>query len=225
MANTAAAPPREEDAAFGATPMNWGWVFLSFRGRLSRKQFSRASSALFVSYAIVWILSSVTGERDMFHYGACLAFCLATIWPVLAVCSKRLHDSERTVLLAVPVALLWPLVPGWWLAVDSGAIEIPIPYAMGIWLTILAALALSGSKIETFSGTVGPNRFGPQPSDAEGVNADPVMLPFQDKDGTGWHVTIRYHRAHERRIDGFATENEALDWIIANAQEIVKPRP
>jgi uncharacterized membrane protein YhaH (DUF805 family) len=223
MAKTAAAPPRQQDAAFGAIPMNWKWVFLSFRGRLSQKQFSRASSVLLVSYGIVWLLGSMAGEGDRFHYLACLAFCLATIWPVLAVCIKRLHDSERTVLLAVPVALLWPLLPGLWLALDSGAIQ--SPYAVGIWLIILVALALSGAKIETFGGTAGPNRFGPAPSDAETVNEEPVMLPFQDRDGTGWHVAIRYRTAHERRIDGFATENEALDWIIANAQEIDKPPP
>jgi len=200
--------------------MNWGWVFLSFRGRLSPKQFSRASSVLFVSYGIFWVLSSMTGEGDTIHYLACLAFCLATIWPLLAISIKRLHDSERTVLLAIPVALLWLLLPGWWLAVDSGAIVIPSPYAVGIWLTILAALVLSGGRIEKFSGTVGPNRFGPEPSDAETVKEDPVMLPFQDEDGTGWHVVIRYHAGHERRIDGFAAENKALDWIIANAREI-----
>ena len=50
----------------------------------------------------------------------------------------------------------------------------------------------------------------------------PVMLPFQDTGGTGWHVVIRYHQGHERRIDGFATENEALDWIVANAKQVDK---
>lgn len=50
----------------------------------------------------------------------------------------------------------------------------------------------------------------------------PVMLPFQDREGTGWHVVIRYHQGHERRIDGFATEKEALDWIIANSNQIDK---
>ena len=51
---------------------------------------------------------------------------------------------------------------------------------------------------------------------------EPVMLPFQDKGGTGWHVVIRYHKGHERRIDGFASEWEALDWIIANAKQVDK---
>jgi hypothetical protein len=50
----------------------------------------------------------------------------------------------------------------------------------------------------------------------------PVMLPFQDKEGTGWHVVIRYHAGHERRIDGFATENQALEWIVANSQQVDK---
>jgi hypothetical protein len=51
---------------------------------------------------------------------------------------------------------------------------------------------------------------------------EPAMLPFQDKAGTGWHVVIRYHKGHERRIDGFATENEALDWIIENSKQVDK---
>jgi hypothetical protein len=50
----------------------------------------------------------------------------------------------------------------------------------------------------------------------------PVMLPFQDKEGTGWHVIIRYHAGHERRVDGFTSEKEALEWIVANAAEIDK---
>ena len=50
----------------------------------------------------------------------------------------------------------------------------------------------------------------------------PVMLPFQDKEGTAWHVIIRYHAGHERRVDGFATEKEALEWIVANSAEVDK---
>ncbi len=45
---------------------------------------------------------------------------------------------------------------------------------------------------------------------AEPEKEQPVMLPFADKAGTGWHVIVRYHEGHERRIDGFATEQEAL---------------
>jgi hypothetical protein len=50
----------------------------------------------------------------------------------------------------------------------------------------------------------------------------PVMEPFPDKPGTGWHVIIRYHRGPERRIDGFATRDEAMDWIATNATQLDK---
>jgi hypothetical protein len=48
----------------------------------------------------------------------------------------------------------------------------------------------------------------------------PVILPFQDKAGTGWHVIIRYHQGHERRIEGFASKDEAVDWITANSTQV-----
>ena len=48
----------------------------------------------------------------------------------------------------------------------------------------------------------------------------PVMQPFPDKEGGGWHVIIRYHEGHERRIDGFATEDEAMKWIVENEPEL-----
>ena len=48
----------------------------------------------------------------------------------------------------------------------------------------------------------------------------PIMEPFQDKVGTGWHVIVRYHAGHERRIDGFATKNEAVEWIISNSEQV-----
>ncbi len=54
---------------------------------------------------------------------------------------------------------------------------------------------------------------------------EPVMLPLQDQVGTGWHVIIRYHEGHERRIEGFATQQEALDWIIANSKQVDKQSP
>ena len=48
------------------------------------------------------------------------------------------------------------------------------------------------------------------------------MLPFQDKDGAGWHVVIRYHEGHEREIGGFATEADAVNWIIENTGQVEK---
>jgi hypothetical protein len=50
----------------------------------------------------------------------------------------------------------------------------------------------------------------------------PVMLPFQDKVGTGWHVVIRYREGHEREVTGFSSEKEALAWIIDNTPNVDK---
>ncbi len=51
-------------------------------------------------------------------------------------------------------------------------------------------------------------------------NDIPVMIPFKDQTGTGWHVIIRYHAGHERRIEGFVTEDEARNWIRENATQL-----
>jgi hypothetical protein len=59
-------------------------------------------------------------------------------------------------------------------------------------------------------------------NDMANSDEQPVMEPFPDKAGTGWHVVIRYHEGHERRIDGFATKSEAVDWITANAAQVDK---
>jgi hypothetical protein len=50
----------------------------------------------------------------------------------------------------------------------------------------------------------------------------PVMEPFPDKVGSGWHVIIRYHTGHERRIEGFANKSEAVDWIVDNSGQVDK---
>jgi hypothetical protein len=48
----------------------------------------------------------------------------------------------------------------------------------------------------------------------------PVIEPFPDKEGTGWHVIIRYPHGHERRIDGFASRGDAVDRIVENGSQL-----
>jgi len=48
----------------------------------------------------------------------------------------------------------------------------------------------------------------------------PVMEPFANKTGTGWHVVIRYPEGHERLIEGFASKAEVVDWITENATQV-----
>lgn len=53
-----------------------------------------------------------------------------------------------------------------------------------------------------------------------GSEEKPVMEPFPDKTGTGWHVIIRYKGGHGRRVEGFTTQAEAVEWIVANATQV-----
>jgi hypothetical protein len=50
----------------------------------------------------------------------------------------------------------------------------------------------------------------------------PVMEPFPRQGGTKRHVIIRYHEGHERRIEGFATKDEAVDRITDNSTQVDK---
>lgn len=56
--------------------------------------------------------------------------------------------------------------------------------------------------------------------DHQQPDESPVMEPFPDKSGAGWHVLIRYPAGHERLIEGFATRDEAVEWIVANTGEL-----
>ena len=82
------------------------------------------------------------------------------------------------------------------------------------WKDGSTRLATVGNRTTLRPPKVARTAHGAYMADSE---EEPVMLPFRDKVGTGWHVVIRYHKGHERRIEGFTTENEALEWIIANS--------
>jgi hypothetical protein len=66
---------------------------------------------------------------------------------------------------------------------------------------------------------IDPKHIAAMPETDE-QHQQPVMLPFRDKDGSGWHVIIRYPEGHERLIEGFATEEEALAWIVENTGQL-----
>ena len=70
-----------------------------------------------------------------------LIFSLIAIWPSLAVIAKRWHDRNKS---------------GWWILINI------IPIVGSIW-----ALVENGF----LRGTVGPNRFGPDPLSAGAVYA------------------------------------------------------
>jgi uncharacterized membrane protein YhaH (DUF805 family) len=159
----------------GIIAMNWSWVYLNLRGRLSPKRFKSATSMLFPVTYIPTMFSYLgyLGRPDSIPTGywliirtALLVCCLAAIWPWLAVTIKRLHDSERSTLLAIP-ALALPLAMVLVLTYDDlGGIARPIPYpVVGTVLLLLGCQIVLQAIIGKFRSIPGPNCFGPEPID------------------------------------------------------------
>ena len=152
--------------------MNWMWVFASFRGRIGPRCFKRASTGLlavcFMPSSYVLLFGIRTREGWMVQHIAFLALGLAAIWPWLALIIKRLQDqdSTRPMPLAIAGALTLPLAAVLMLANDMGVIDPSASYVVwGFVFLIFAGLAVLEFRLGSTTGTIGPNRFGPEPMD------------------------------------------------------------
>ena len=110
--------------------MDYKNLLLSFEGRVGRKTYWMAYLA-FVGVAIVLgIVSALLGKVGGILL---MLFCLAIIWPALAIQAKRWHDRDKS---------------AWWILIGL------IPVIGPLW-----ALIENGF----LRGTEGNNRFGPDP--------------------------------------------------------------
>ncbi|MBV9859476.1 MAG: DUF805 domain-containing protein [Alphaproteobacteria bacterium] len=114
---------------------SWTDFLFSFRGRISRRQY-------WLHYVLPYLVvmsicagfDGVLGWQNANGVGVLTSLLsLASIWPGLAVAVKRCHDRDRS---------------GWFILVGL------IPIVGGIWLLI---------ELGFLRGTVGANRFGPDP--------------------------------------------------------------
>ena len=136
--------------------MDWKFIFLSFQGRLNRKPYWLGTIAL-LSLVIIGVFGVMflTGGGGVAAIGV---IYLLLLWPTLAIGVKRLHDRNRS---------------AWWLVVFY-----VVPTLLnvlgaggdgdGVGATIfgLASLAISiWALVELgfLRGTVGANRYGPDP--------------------------------------------------------------
>jgi len=152
--------------------MDWASVFLAFRGRLSSSRFRQGTSILDrlcyipIAFSLLWRPDPTPNEYWLVIHVAILVLELAAIWPWLAITTKRLHDSERSILLAIPIALTLPLVMVFVIAYDLDVIAPPMFYpAIGVAVLLITGQILLESKIGNFPGISGPNRFGPEQID------------------------------------------------------------
>jgi len=139
--------------------MDWVHLFTSFEGRISRQPFWIAL-AVFVA---IDIASMLTIEDD--RWSAVLD--LVMTYPQFVVCAKRGHDRNMPtwvvgLFFALAVALDLMILGGWVAKDLSNAT--PLVYVFGVPLLVLGLALIVDLGFRR--GTVGPNRYGPDPLDA-----------------------------------------------------------
>jgi serine/threonine protein kinase len=109
-------------------------MLFSFRGRLNRGQYFKASLAIAAYFAVIALLVSAAANiaDDSLAISAALMILFGA-WAGLAIAAKRLHDRNRPGWLLLTSVLLVPIV---WLAFE-------------LWF---------------IPGTAGANEYGPEPS-------------------------------------------------------------
>jgi len=115
---------------------DWKWFLLSFDGRITRSAYWLKFVLPYLVIAVV--LGIVDAILGLQAEGVGLLgglFGLAAIWPSIAVGAKRCHDRGRS---------------GWFQLI------LLIPVAGVVWLLV---------ELGFLRGTVGENRFGPDPLD------------------------------------------------------------
>ena len=174
-------------------PASLGQLLFSFRGRINRQPWWIASLLVGIGTGvltgIIEAVARLSGNATLdpetnmaeptgvFQLITAL-ISLATTWVNLALCAKRLHDRDRT---------------AWWLAVQVAVLVVAILAGIGAVVVsqadfgggAAAIYALAGLigliavvisiwlfiEIGFLRGTVGPNRFGPDPLGASKPDA------------------------------------------------------
>lgn len=136
--------------------MDWKFIFLSFQGRLNRKPYWLGTIAL-LSLVIIGVFGVMflTGGGGVAAIGV---IYLLLLWPTLAIGVKRLHDRNRSAWWLVVFYVVPTLLN---VLVEGGDGE-----GVGAMIFGLASLAISiWALVELgfLRGTVGANRYGPDP--------------------------------------------------------------
>lgn len=152
-----------------APPTFWEFYF-SLRGRISRSQYwlKFVLPVFVISLALGFIEAGarLNGHPDTaatFQIVSAL-FSLATFWPGIAVLVKRIHDRDKTGWLAVlPYALIGVALLGAGIAAAARSREMAEIIITIVGIAGFAIFVWFLVEFGCLRGTVGPNRFGPDP--------------------------------------------------------------
>lgn len=142
-------------------------ILFSFKGRIGRGTYWVSILALIVGVQFlttaILVFQGFEGE-DMDALKAVLAsqlIWLVSLWPILAIGSKRLHDRDKRgwwllVLWFLPLALFFGgFLTGWSGNTQTGSVLMFLSLPFGLWSIV---------ELGILPGTKGPNRFGADPA-------------------------------------------------------------
>jgi uncharacterized membrane protein YhaH (DUF805 family) len=162
-------------------PGFWQFYF-SLNGRISRSQYwLRFVVPYIVIYFMLEIIGAIAGPGSNLYIAISITifiFSLAMFWPSIAILVKRIHDRNKSgwwaLFLYVPTFVFTVLLLVWVgaaiVAVAAGETDAALPSlgGLGILVIVLGVMVL-GIDIWFFvefgclRGTIGSNRFGPDP--------------------------------------------------------------
>jgi uncharacterized membrane protein YhaH (DUF805 family) len=156
-------------------------TYFSFSGRMSRREF-------WVKFAVWYIAASLglhilsLSDPELAGWLS-LGFFVLSLWPWLAVNTKRLHDRGHSIwyglfMLAVALTL-------------GGLSTTGIQGAYWMKLAAYLVAAIVAIDVQFISGKIGPNRYGP----------DPVAGAYWDGSPRLYAPTDMRHRSRAGKSD------------------------
>ena len=115
------------------TGIDFKYLFLSYEGRIGRRDFWISIAGMMAAGVVMSIVSSILGAIYAPLVYMVSVASLATIYPACAAYAKRWHDRGKS---------------GWWNLVGL------IPVIGGLWVLIECGF---------LDGTRGSNKYGPSP--------------------------------------------------------------
>jgi uncharacterized membrane protein YhaH (DUF805 family) len=153
--------------------MNWGHLFFNFSGRINRAKYWIAMLVYSAIYIVLAIVGYVTDNSAI--YQAINGMLNIVIFiSSLAVGVKRLHDRNKSGWYLV----LFYIVPG--ILVTAGIVvgtfmDDSILLASILGLAAFAIGVWAFVELGCLRGTIGPNRYGPDPLEPTAI--PPVRTP------------------------------------------------
>jgi uncharacterized membrane protein YhaH (DUF805 family) len=138
--------------------MDWKYLYANFDGRLNRKPYWLANIALILAgIALQTIVIRTLG------FAAALIFSLIWLYPTFALNVKRAHDRNRpTWLMAIFFTLLVIMILMQVFGLDQAGDE-PTTAFLIVGISWFALAAFFFVDLGFLRGTVGTNRYGPDP--------------------------------------------------------------